>query len=171
MNARKEISLEPHVLRPGLLQGRDAGIGIFPEALETERLPITSNRKVLPEINDSGPSPSTSWQTQARNRSAPRAFAFAASSSLLFGGALVSRERRSRVETPATSSIAARNAASLAFDGLLKPLIFLTYCSDAARISSSVTGGSKLKSIFMFRHIFWHLAVWPVTRLRSTDSF
>src|SRR5215470_12076988 len=51
------------------------------------------------------------------------------------------------------SSTAAMNAASFAFDGLLKPLIFLTNCSDAARISSSVTGGSKLNSILMFRHI------------------
>jgi hypothetical protein len=41
----------------------------------------------------------------------------------------------------------------LAFDGLLKPLTFLTYCSEAARISSSVTGGSKLKSVLIFLHI------------------
>ena len=27
-------------------------------------------------------------------------------------------------------------------DGLVKPLIFLTYCNAAARISSSETGGS-----------------------------
>src|SRR6476469_9568667 len=51
------------------------------------------------------------------------------------------------------SSTAALNAASFARDGLLKPLIFRTNCSDAARISSSVTGGSKLKSVLMFRHI------------------
>src|ERR1700735_1917344 len=54
---------------------------------------------------------------------------------------------------PAMSSIAARNEASLAFDGLLKPLIFLTNWRDAARISSSVTGGSKLKRTLMLRHI------------------
>src|SRR5713101_4658966 len=47
----------------------------------------------------------------------------------------------------------ARNAASLAFDGLLKPLTFLTNCSAAARISSSVTGGSKLNRVLMFLHI------------------
>jgi PhnB protein len=41
----------------------------------------------------------------------------------------------------------------LAFDGLLKPLIFLTNWSEAARISSAVTGGSKLKRVLMFLHI------------------
>src|SRR5213082_2766731 len=50
-------------------------------------------------------------------------------------------------------STAARNAASFAFEGLLKPLTFLTNCSEAARISTSVTGGSKLKSVLMFLHI------------------
>jgi len=45
------------------------------------------------------------------------------------------------------------NASSFAFDGLVKPLIFLTNCSDAACTSSSVTGGSKLKSGLMFRHM------------------
>jgi hypothetical protein len=53
----------------------------------------------------------------------------------------------------ATSSTASRNAASFALDGLVKPVIFLTNCSDAARTSSSVTGGSKLKSVLMFLHI------------------
>jgi hypothetical protein len=36
---------------------------------------------------------------------------------------------------------------------LLKPLIFLTNCSDAARISSSVAGGSKLNNVLMFLHM------------------
>ena len=84
------------------------------------------------------------WQTQAPNLSAARAFAFAASSSRLFGGALVSSARRRRVEMPAISSTAASNAPSFAFDGLLRPLIFLTNWSEATRISSEVTGGSKL---------------------------
>jgi hypothetical protein len=53
----------------------------------------------------------------------------------------------------AISSTAARKEPSLAFDGLLKPLIFLTNWSDAARISSSVTGGSKLKRVLIFLHI------------------
>jgi len=46
--------------------------------------------------------------------------ALAASSSRFFGGAFVSSAWRRRAETPAISSIAARNAASFAFDGLLK---------------------------------------------------
>jgi hypothetical protein len=53
----------------------------------------------------------------------------------------------------AMSSTAASKAPSLARDGLLKPLIFLTNCSDAARISSSVTGGSKLNNVLMFLHM------------------
>ncbi|HJY08522.1 MAG TPA: hypothetical protein VJ323_19535, partial [Bryobacteraceae bacterium] len=66
-------------------------------------------------------------------------------------------ERRRRVEISAISSTAARNEASFAFDGLLKPLIFLTNWSEAARTSSSVTGGSKLKRILIFLHIRDHL--------------
>jgi hypothetical protein len=92
-------------------------------------------------------------QTQAPNLSAARAFALAASSSRFFGGAVVSSEWRRRAATAATSSTAARNEASLAFDGLLKPLIFLTNCKDAARISSALTGGSKLKRVLIFLHI------------------
>jgi hypothetical protein len=67
---------------------------------------------------------------QEPNLSAARAFALAASSSRLFAGALVSRERRRRVETWAISSIALRNADSFAFDGLLNPLIFNLFVSD-----------------------------------------
>src|SRR6185369_17245731 len=58
-----------------------------------------------------------------------------------------------RLEMPAISSIALKNASSLAFDGLLKPLIFLTNCREAARTSSSVTGGSKLKRVLIFLHM------------------
>lgn len=61
------------------------------------------------------------------------------------------------MEIAATASTAARNALSFDLEGLLKPLIFLTYCKEAARTSSSVTGGSKLKSILIFRHIFQNL--------------
>jgi hypothetical protein len=57
------------------------------------------------------------------------------------------------VEIPTISSIAAWNEASFAFEGLLKPVIFLTNCSEAARTSSSVTGGSKLKRGLIFLHI------------------
>ena len=97
--------------------------------------------------------PGRVWQTHAPNLSAARAFALAASSSRFFGGAFVSSERRRRVEMPAISSTAARNELSFAFDGLLKPLIFLTNWSEAARISSAVTGGSKLKRVLIFLHI------------------
>ena len=53
----------------------------------------------------------------------------------------------------AKAQIARSNASSLAFDGFVNPLIFRTNWSDAARTSSSVTGGSKLNSGRMFRHI------------------
>src|ERR1022692_4026443 len=98
-------------------------------------------------------------QPPTPNLSAARTFAFAASSSRFLGGAFVSSEWRKRVEIPATSSTAARNASSFAFDGLLKPLIFLTNCSEAARISSTVTGGSKLKRVLIFLHIQYDLNV------------
>src|ERR1700676_2089835 len=64
--------------------------------------------------------------SQSPNLSAARALSFSASSSRFFGAAFVSRDRRRREEARATSSIAATKLASLAFDGLLKPLIFLT---------------------------------------------
>src|SRR6266852_3920255 len=95
---------------------------------------------------------------QVPNLSAARAFAFAACSSRFLDGAFVSSERRRRVEIPAISSTAAMNELSFAFDGLLKPLIFLTNCRDAARISSTVTGGSKLKRILIFLHIRYNLS-------------
>jgi len=88
--------------------------------------------------------------------SAERAFAFAASSSRFFGAAFVSNDRSSRPETPAISSTATTNAASFALEGLLKPLIFRTNCNEAARISSSVIGGSKLKRFLMFLHMTLH---------------
>src|SRR5438105_6143382 len=44
-------------------------------------------------------------------------------------------------------------AAMFAFEGLLKPESLRTNCSDAARISSSVAGGSKLNSVLMFLHM------------------
>lgn len=53
----------------------------------------------------------------------------------------------------ATSSTARLNASSLAFDGFVNPLIFRTNCSDAARTSASVVGGSKLNSGRILRHI------------------
>ena len=93
------------------------------------------------------------------NLCAARARALAASSVRFLGGAFVSSELRSLPEIAAISSMAARKAASLAFDGLLKPLTFLTNCNDAERISSSVTGGWKLKSVLMFLHTIVYLDV------------
>src|SRR5215212_1219438 len=61
------------------------------------------------------------------NRRAERALALAASFSRSLGGALVSSEVSNRSEIIAMSSIAELKAASLAFDGLLKPVTFLTY--------------------------------------------
>jgi amino acid transporter len=90
---------------------------------------------------------------QSPNLSAARAFAFAASSSRFFGGAFVSSADNRRIEALAISSIAPLNAASFAFDGLLNPVIFRTNCSEAARTSSGVTGGSKLNSVFIFLHM------------------
>src|SRR5713226_2255322 len=86
----------------------------------------------LPNSYASTPIIRRAWRTQALNLTTARAFAFAASSSRFLGDALVSREWMRRVETSAISSTAARNAASLARDGLLKPLIFLTNWRDAA---------------------------------------
>jgi hypothetical protein len=85
------------------------------------------------------------------------------------GGAFVSSDLRRLAEILAISSTAARNAASLAFDGLLKPLTFLTNCNEAARISSSVTGGWKLKRVFMFLHTIVYLNV--LTTKRNSVGF
>jgi hypothetical protein len=74
-----------------------------------------------------------------RNRWAERSRALAASTSRYLGGAAVSKELRRLLETAVIPSTAARKAASFAFDGLLKPLTLRTNCSEAARISSSVT--------------------------------
>src|SRR6266851_10071240 len=144
---RQPRHARPQAHRPRLRRARCLRHGL------RQRSPGTDSRQHVSRVEGRREALSTPWQTQARNLSAARAFAFAASSSLLFGGAFVSSEQRRRVEMPAISSIAARNAPSFAFDGLLKPLIFLTNCSEAARTSSSVTGGSKLKSVLIFLHI------------------
>jgi hypothetical protein len=69
------------------------------------------------------------------------------------GGVLVASDPRRRVHTSATSSTAARKAASFALDGAVTPLIFLTNWRDAFRISASVAGGEKLNRFFIFLHI------------------
>lgn len=90
----------------------------------------------------------------------PLSLALVASSSRLRCGAVVLSDWSSRVEAAVISSIAWLNAASLESDGLENPLIFRTNCSDAARISSSVTGGSKLKRSLILRHIISGFASW-----------
>jgi hypothetical protein len=59
----------------------------------------------------------------------------------------------------AISSMAAWKDASLALDGLWKPLIFRTNWSEASRTSSGATGGSKLKSVLMFLHMVNEVSV------------
>ena len=88
----------------------------------------------------------------AANRAADRAFARAASTSRSFGSGSVTSDARSRRAAPATSSTARSNAAPFAFDGRVNPLTVRTNWSEAFRISSSVAGGSKLKSVRTFLH-------------------
>src|ERR1700730_8097982 len=87
------------------------------------------------------------------NRSFALVRAFAASSSRFFAGLAVSSASRRRWAAPVTSSTARANAASLARDGCVNPLSLRTNCSADARTSSSVAGGSKLKSVRIFRHM------------------
>lgn len=87
------------------------------------------------------------------NLRAARARALTASSARSLGGTLVFSESSSTPEAAAMASTAAVNAASLAREGLLKPLILRTNCSAAARISSSLAGGSVWKSVLTFLHI------------------
>src|SRR6187402_955861 len=91
-----------------------------------------------------------------------------ASSSRFFFGAFVARSSTNRRAMAAMSSMACMNTASLAFDGAVKPLNLRTNCNDAARTSSSVAGGSKLKRVLMFRHMALHLGNF---RERETRAF
>ena len=60
----------------------------------------------------------------------------------------------SKLETErATSSAARSKAAWFAADGFWNPVIFLTNCKAAARISSGEAFGSKLYSVLIFLHI------------------
>ena len=52
-----------------------------------------------------------------------------------------------------TASTASSNAAAFACDGRVTPAILRTYWRAAARISSSVAGGTKLWSVRMLRHM------------------
>ncbi|CAN5163714.1 hypothetical protein BH11PSE11_BH11PSE11_17930 [soil metagenome] len=88
-----------------------------------------------------------------RYRSAARSFAFAASTSRVRDCALVTSEAIKSSAVAAMSSTARLKAASFALDGCVKPLSFRTNYSEASRISDLVAGGSKLKSVFMLRHM------------------
>ena len=107
---------------------------------------------------------------QVPNLRLARSCALAASSSRLFGGAFVSSEQSRRADAPAISSTAPKNEASFAFEGFWNPLIFLTNWSAAARTSSSVIGGSKLKSGLIFLHIRFLSYVFPRQLLLPTNQ-
>lgn len=87
------------------------------------------------------------------NRNRDRSRAFSASVCRSRGLAWVDSDFINTRAAAATSSTAWVNAASLTFDGVLKPLNLRTNCNDAARISCSVAGGSKLNSVLMFLHM------------------
>src|SRR5262249_17007465 len=86
-------------------------------------------------------------------RTTARCLARSASTARSRGGALVTSECRSSRATSVVRSTARRNAASFICDGRLKPESLRTNWSAAARISSSLTGGSKLNSVLMLRHM------------------
>ena len=52
----------------------------------------------------------------------------------------------------------------------MKPLILRTYWSDASRTSSSVADGSKLKSVWMFRHMPEDYVRASATRTRCANA-
>src|SRR5215475_10444189 len=91
--------------------------------------------------------------TGVANRRADLIRALAASVSRSRGGDWVTSEASRVWATSAICSTAVSKAASFALEGRVKPLIFRTNCSEASRISSSVTGGAKLKSGLMFLHM------------------
>src|SRR5215831_17052622 len=111
--------------------------------------------------------PEDAIQAGRPNRAWERALALAASSSRFLGGAVVSIEYKRRRETIVTSSTAASNEASFALDGLVSPVILRTNWRAAARTSSSVAGGSKLKRILILRHMIAFLCTLDEVRPRT----
>src|SRR3984885_458479 len=87
-----------------------------------------------------------------------------------FAGARTSSVASRRAVLAAISSTAWSKAAALWAAGARKPLIFLTYCSAAARMSASVTasayGGRK---VLMERHIERSLRVQAKSGLAGAD--
>jgi hypothetical protein len=96
---------------------------------------------------------SQSRYSASANRRSARARASAATVALSRGGEDVSSESTSRRATAKISSTDRFHCASLACDGFGNPLNFLTNCNAAARTSSSVAGGAKLKSVLILRHM------------------
>lgn len=92
------------------------------------------------------------------------------STSRFLGPALVFSASSSSADALVIESTAASKAASLTFEGLLKPLTLRTYCTAAARISSCDAGGSKLNSGLIFRHIFF-TALWFALKRRMRDPY
>src|SRR5262249_8460837 len=92
-------------------------------------------------------------QAAAPNRFSAAARRRSASRSRLRGGAVVTSSASRCSVAWAIAWTARSNAASFALEGLVEPLTFRTYWSAAAWISSSVTGGSKLWRVWMFRHM------------------
>src|SRR5262245_12874743 len=103
-------------------------------------------------------------------RAAARLLARAASTSRSRGAAVVTSEARSSRATSLVRSTARAKAASFVRDGLLKPESLRTNWSAAARTSSSVTGGSKLKSVLMLRHMPWPPGLRTNGTTRSSSS-
>ncbi len=87
------------------------------------------------------------------NRFAERAFARAATSSRSRGAEEVDSDAISSRADEVMSCTARSNASAFVCDGLVNPEIFRTNCRLAFRISSSVAGGSKLKSGRILRHM------------------
>ena len=116
------------------------------------KISLARLRRPLPRHRSTSANPQIGFLLGTRNRAAALRFASIATCSRFFGGALVSSPRKNRRDASATSSTARANAASFAFDGLWNPLIFRTNCREAARTSSSVAAGSKLKQCFIFLH-------------------
>src|SRR5437016_14545828 len=105
-------------------------------------------------------------------RFADLARAFIASLSRLRRGAFVTNESSKWCAAWATSSTARLNAASFACDGFVNPQSFRTNCSDDARISSFVAGGSKLCRVLMLRHMTDHRQLSMQEQLfRDADVF
>ncbi len=91
------------------------------------------------------------FRVKYRNLYAARAFAFAASSSRFLdvrsspAPELTSRDFGYFIDR-------GQECALVSLRRFVRPVIFRTNWSEAARISSAVTGGSKLKRVLMFLH-------------------